>query len=77
MSPFPPPTAREARLIAKIVPSTSSALEQAIVLAVLRGHQTLKQAARFLNVEESLIRRTSNQMECFRVDADNGKMWLK
>ena len=75
--PFPKPTANEAKSIAKIVPLTSSELEQAIVLAVLRGYQTPKRAARFLNVREQLIRSTSRRMECFLVDADNGKIWLK
>jgi hypothetical protein len=71
------PTAREARSIAKIVSPTNSELEQAIVLAVLRGYQRPQQAAKFLNVDEQTIRKTSRQMDCFLVDADNGKIWLK
>ncbi len=71
------PTAREARSIAKIVLSASSELEKAIVLAVLRGYQTPKRAAKFLNIDELTIRRTSRRMKCFLVDADNGKIWLK
>ncbi len=76
-TPFPKPTAREAKAIAKIVSATSSDLERAIVLAVLRGYQTPRRAARFLNVDEPTIRCTSHHMECLLVDADNGKLWLK
>lgn len=76
-SQFPQPTAKEARSIAKLVSPASSDLEQAIVLAVLRGHQIPRQAAKFLNIDEQTIRKTSRQMECLLVDADNGKIWLK
>jgi hypothetical protein len=75
---FPRPTAREARQVASLLKDSpdSSDLERAICIAVLRGYQTPKKTAKFLNVDAATIAKTAKRMKCFQIDAANGKMWF-